>query len=342
MMDMKNNLLTEKLAYNGDRSTPTHLHLLSYDVSGAEEFVCETFGELESRLKDGRLHWLQIHGLRDTEVVQAVCVHFGVDFLLVQDILNTEHSSKIEEYEKYNFAITRFFREEEPLQVCLVQGGNFVLTFLEEETPFFDDVQQAVSRNVLKIRSRQSDYLLTVLLNSLAMSYIAGIAAINDELDDLETDLLAAVNARDIGPQIQNLRRRYLELKRTVVPLKEQYAKLLRSDSPLIHKANRAFFSDVNDHLFNAVQSIDICRETLSSLMDLYISNNDLRMNDIMKRLTVVSTIFIPMTFLAGVWGMNFRRMPELDSEYGYWMAWGAMLLSGLVAYLLFRTKKWR
>ncbi len=342
MKKMKNNLLTEKLAYNGDRSTPTHLHLLSYDTSGVNEFEGETFSELKAQLVDGRLHWIQIHGLRDTETVQQVCAYFCVDFLLMQDILNTEHSSKIEEYERYNFVVTRFLREKGPLQVCFVQGTNFVLTFLEEETSFFDDVQQAISKNILKIRSRQSDYLLTVLLNSLAMSYIAGIAAINDELDDLESELLTATSARDIGQQIQNLRRKYLELKRTVVPLKEQYAKLLRSDSSLIHKTNRAFFNDVNDHLINAAQSIDICRETLASLMDLYISNNDLRMNDIMKRLTIVSTIFIPMTFLAGVWGMNFRNMPELNSEYGYWIAWGIMLLSGVIAYLFFRTKKWR
>ena len=125
-------------------------------------------------------------------------------------------------------------------------------------------------------------------------------------------------------------------------PLKEQYSRLFRSDSSLLHRVNRPFFNDVNDHLLNVAQNIDICRETLSSLMDLYISNNDLRMNDIMKRLTVVSTIFIPLTFLVGVWGMNFRNMPELEWEHGYILAWGVMIVIGFVTYLFFRTKKWR
>ena len=131
-------------------------------------------------------------------------------------------------------------------------------------------------------------------------------------------------------------------MKKAILPLKEQYVKLLRAENLLIHKVNRAFFNDVNDHLLNVAQNIDICRETLSSLMDLYISNNDLRMNDIMKRLTVVSTIFIPLTFLVGVWGMNFRNMPELEWEHGYILAWGVMIVIGFVTYLFFRTKKWR
>lgn len=117
---------------------------------------------------------------------------------------------------------------------------------------------------------------------------------------------------------------------------------MLHTDSTLIHAANKPFFNDVNDHLLNVTQLIDSCRETLSSLMDLYVSNNDLRMNDIMKRLTIVSTIFIPLTFLVGVWGMNFKYMPELEWEHGYITAWIVMVAVGIAAYLIFKTKKWR
>jgi len=130
-------------------------------------------------------------------------------------------------------------------------------------------------------------------------------------------------------------------MKKAVLPLKEQYIKLLRSENEMMHKVNRPFFNDVNDHLQFVLQTIDICRETLSSLVDLYISNNDLRMNDIMKRLTVVSTIFIPLTFLAGVWGMNFKFMPELDWRYGYVAAWAIMLVTGLLVYWFLKRKKW-
>jgi magnesium transporter len=223
-----------------------------------------------------------------------------------------------------------------------VQGADFVLTFQERDNDFFDDVMRAIRNNVLKIRTRQSDYLFSVLLNGLITGYMSVAAAISDGLEELESALLADTGDRDIGVQMQELRRDYMQLKRTVLPLKEQYSRLFRSDSSLLHRVNRPFFNDVNDHLLNVAQNIDICRETLSSLMDLYISNNDLRMNDIMKRLTVVSTIFIPLTFLVGVWGMNFRNMPELEWEHGYILAWGVMIVIGFVTYLFFRTKKWR
>ncbi len=125
------------------------------------------------------------------------------------------------------------------------------------------------------------------------------------------------------------------------MPLKDQYSRLLLSDNELLTKNNRVFFNDVNDHLQFVLQTIEICRETLSSLVDLYISNNDLRMNDIMKRLTVVSTIFIPLTFLVGVWGMNFKMMPELDWKYGYLTAWIIMIIVGWIGYWFFKKKKW-
>ena len=186
------------------------------------------------------------------------------------------------------------------------------------------------------------DFLLSVLLNSITANYATLISKLDGDLDDLETGLLSTTDCRDTGGQIQELRHRYLQLKQAALPLRDQYAKLLHSDSALLHKNVRPFFNDVNDHLQYVVQQIDLCRETLSSLVDLYISNNDLRMNAIMKRLTIVSTIFIPLTFLVGVWGMNFRRMPELEWEYGYPAAWAAMLLIGAVVYLIFRKKEWR
>ena len=143
------------------------------------------------------------------------------------------------------------------------------------------------------------------------------VVVINSEGKKLETELLASTDSKETGSRIQELRHRYLQLKQTVLPLREQYARILHSDSELFHKSVRPFLNDVNDHLQYAAQQIDLCRETLASLVDLYISNNDLRMNAIMKRLTIVSTIFIPLTFLVGVWGMNFRRMPELEWKYG-------------------------
>ena len=297
---MKNNLLSEKLVYTGDTRTPTHLHLVRYTPDEVHEYTADSLPPIEPQFSEKGMIWLQVHGLKETETVRQVCDRFGIDFLVMQDILNADHPTKVEEHERYMLVVAKFFRGGEEMQVCLVQGADFVLSFIESESPLFDD------------------------------------------LDDLETGLLSTTDCRDTGGQIQELRHRYLQLKQAALPLRDQYAKLLHSDSALLHKNVRPFFNDVNDHLQYVVQQIDLCRETLSSLVDLYISNNDLRMNAIMKRLTIVSTIFIPLTFLVGVWGMNFRRMPELEWEYGYPAAWAAMLLIGAVVYLIFRKKEWR
>lgn len=339
---MKNNLLSERLVYTGDTRTRTHLHLVRYTAEKVEESSAETFEEMRDHLAGGGIRWLQVHGLEDTETVRHVCEFFGIDFLIMQDILNADHPTKIELREHDTVVVTKFFHNDDDAQVCLVQGVDFVLSFLERESPLFDDIPQAIRDNILKFRSRPSDYLLSVLLNSITANYATRISRLDNELDDLETDLLSSTDNRETGNRIQELRHHYLLLKQTVLPLREQYARILRSDSELFHKSVRPFLNDVNDHLQYAAQQIDLCRETLASLVDLYISNNDLRMNAIMKRLTIVSTIFIPLTFLVGVWGMNFRSMPELEWKYGYAMAWGVMILVGVVVGLFFRKKEWR
>ncbi|GAE21293.1 magnesium and cobalt transport protein CorA [Bacteroides pyogenes JCM 10003] len=337
--NMNNNLLSEKLIYTGESTTPTHLHLCTYNAIKMKEANGSSLQALDATLDEEQINWLQVHGMNNTETIRQICERFEINFLTLQDILNANHPTKIEESEKHIVLILKIFKiekkkndgnkdiqegeEKEKLQqqVCIILGNNFILTFLEEETDFFDDVINALRNDILKIRQRQSDYLFSVLLNSVMSNYISTVSFIEDALEDLEEEMLNITDENKIGIQIQTLRREYMMIKKTVLPLKEQYVRLLRTENLLIHKANRIFFNDVNDHLQFVLQTIEICRETLSSLVDLYISNNDLRMNDIMKRLTIVSTIFIPLTFLAGVWGMNFENMPELNWKHGYLLA---------------------
>lgn len=346
---MRNNLLTEKLFYTGSSKVNTSIKLCSYNATDVEETESEAFQPIAEKLSNNRINWVNVCGLRNVETIEDICEHFEIDFLVLQDLLNVSHPTKIEEHDNYIVLILKLFafnKEDEQSeldqqQICLIQGANYVLCFTENRYFAFDEVAAAIRNNTLKIRAKQSDYLLSVLLNSVMANYTQIITAIDERLEDLEEELLNITSAADIGIQIQSLRKQYLQIKRAVLPLKEQYVKLLRSDSHLMHKVNRAFFNDVNDHLQFVLQNIEICRETLASLVDLYISNNDLKMNDIMKRLTVVSTIFIPLTFLAGMWGMNFKFMPELEWSYGYLFAWLLMCIIGFVVYLFFKKKKW-
>lgn len=342
----KNNLLSEQLAYIGASRTPTHLHLCSYNA----ESICMRDGkdmdDLLPYLNPNAINWIQIHGFQNTEVIQRVCQHFNVDFLTMQDILNSNHQTKIEQHDTYNVVILKLLSIKDgiymPQQIAIVQGGNFLLTLIEKETDFLNDIKTALEKNVLKIRNRQSDFLLSVILNSVMASFISIISGMEEGLEDLEGQLLSPVQADMPGIEnIQQYRRNFRVIKKCIMPLKEEISKLLHTDNDLLHKASRPFFNDVNDHLQLVLQTLDGCRDMISALVDIYLSNNDRRMNNIMKQLTIVSTIFIPLTFLAGIWGMNFRWMPELNWRYGYAFAWALMLALVAAIYIYFKRKKW-
>ena len=205
---MKNNLLSEKLIYTGDSLAPTHLHLCTYSTTEIQESSGNTFQSIKDTLDNTHINWLQVHGMKDTETIREICSHFEIDFLVLQDILNANHPTKIEEHDKYIVLILKLFypnthKGEDELdellqqQVCIILGSNYVLTFLEKETDFFDDVNTALRNDVLKIRSRQTDYLFSVLLNSVMGNYISTISSIDDALEDLEEELLTITEGYD-------------------------------------------------------------------------------------------------------------------------------------------------
>lgn len=346
----KNNLLSEKLKYIGASKTPTHLHLCSYNAEEIQNCHGEELNEILPSIRQDHINWIQVHGLQNTDTIHQICEHFDIDFLTIQDILNSEHPTKIEEHDTYNVVILKQLsdtghNEYIPQQLCIIQGKDYVLTFAEIETDFFNEINAAIEKNVLKIRNRQSDFLLSVILNSVMASFMSIISAMEDNLEDLEEQFLSPFpSATEEQPgieEIQRYRRNYRLIKKCTFPLKEQMNKLLHTENLLLHKTNRPFFNDVNDHLQFVLQTLEGCRDLLSAMVDLYLSNNDQRMNSIMKQLTIVSTIFIPLTFLAGIWGMNFQWMPELGWKYGYIFAWVLMLVVGITVYFYFKHKKW-
>lgn len=342
----KNNLLSEQLNYTGASHTLTHLHLCSYNAEGVFMQNAKEIDELKDGLREDAINWIQIHGFENTETIQRVCRYFDVDFLTTQDILNPKLLTKIEVHENYNVVILKLLSASSdtyiPQQMAIVQGENFLLTFMEKETDFLNEINVALQKNVLKIRNRQSDYLLSVILNSVMASFMSIIAGLEDGLEDLEEQLLSPGEGGVPGIEdIQQFRRKFRVIRKCMMPFKEEISKLLHTDNGLLHKPNRPFFNDVNDHLQFVLQTMEGCRDMISALLDLYLSNNDQRMNSIMKQLTIVSTIFIPLTFLAGIWGMNFQWMPELGWKYGYFFAWALMLVLVIVIYFYFKRKKW-
>lgn len=344
---MSNNLLNDTLVYNGNISEKTKISLITYDKETLKRFEGHRIEDLRDKIDSNKINWFFVRGLEDTAAIKELCEYFKINFLLAQDVLNTKHTPKIEEYKEYNIIIMKLFEKGSDSgklvtnQISIIQGRYFVITFAEKDNEIFKGIAHAIGKNILGAREKTSDYLLCIQINSIIGNYSALTYKLDRLLDDIEDRLMDLKIEDKIGQELHAIRRQYMLLRKAVAPIKEQYGKVLQSENSLYNAANRMYFNDINDHMRLLSQDLDICRETLSSLLDLYLSNNEIYMNSIMKKLTIVSTIFIPLTFLAGIWGMNFANMPELSWQFGYLFAWGLLIIIGVSIYVYFKFKKW-
>lgn len=344
--EAKNNLLSDELIYTGDNKTETQIKLIQYNTDSFKSRLITEVDKSFPPLSENCVNWIQICGLSDTDLIGRVGKAVGLHSTDIQDILTTQHIAKVEEYDDKTLVLvnTFYYNESSGLKqehICFVLGQNCVISFQESKEPLFSNIFTAIEHNTAKVRAKSEDYLFCLLLNNIFTSYIDVVATLEDQLEEMEDELLVPEVKEDMGVRIQRNRHDYLLLKKSIIPLKENFNKLLHNENQLIHDENKVYITDLQDRMLFIIQSIEICRETIVSLLDLYVSNNDLRMNEIMKRLTVVATIFIPLTFVVGVWGMNFKYMPELDWKYGYYVAWAVMVLTGALVWWYLRRRKW-
>lgn len=344
----KNNLLTEQLRYTGESNIHTRVDICSYDRNSISNKQYISLSVLGESVKEDAINWIQVSGFQDIEAIKGIFSQFEIDFLTRQDIFNSAHLPKIEEHEEYNVLILKLLKKNdnndyESIHLCIIQGKSYLITFSEEETEIFRDIVSAIDNNTLKIRQKPSDYLLSVILNEVISNYMSVVIQMEEELEDVEESLIISENADNLLiEKIQQFRRNHRLIRKCIIPLKEQYNKLFHTtDNDLFNESQRPFFNDVNDHLMFVIQTMENCRDLINAISDLYMSKNNQRLNDIMKQLAIVSTIFIPLTFLAGLWGMNFKYMPELNWEYGYFMAYAVMLTIGITLFFFFKHKKW-
>lgn len=342
-----NRHLSEKYYYSGEHQTATAIRLVKYDEQRMQAMEVKTTDHFPSLVTSDSLHWFQVSGLTDADTITRMVKEFGMHNLDAKDILTVQHVAKVEEYNNrllfvFNSCYYDANRQIHTEHISLLMTDQVVISFTESNTPLFESVEKALHDNLLNIRKRGKGALLAFLLNGVIAGMVDTVSKTEELLEDIEESLLDSSNERvNMGPIIQQRRRDYMTVRKTILPLKEQLPKLIHSDSGLVTPELQPLFGDLTDQVAFAMQTVDSCREIISSLVDLYISNNDLRMNNIMKRLTVVSTIFIPLTFLVGVWGMNFSNMPELNWRYGYAFAWLLMLLAGLLTWLFLKKKDW-
>ncbi len=290
--------------------------------------------------------WINLIGIHDTALLEQFGKNFGIHPLALEDILNTQHRPKIEEFDDYILIILKmlFFNDEgqtiETEQVSLAFGQNYLLSFQEIEGDVFDRVRDRIKRSNGRIRQRGPDYLAYTLLDSIVDSYFHILEKIGDKLILLEEDLLNDTDRTTLA-QIHHYKRELMTIRKAVWPLREVVDQLHKNESPLVSEDTTVFLRDLYDHTIQILDTVESFRDTISGLQDLYMSSVSNRMNEIMKVLTLVASIFIPLTFIAGIYGMNFEYIPELKWRWGYFAAWGVMISCIIGMLIFFRRKKW-
>jgi len=291
--------------------------------------------------------WIHVDGLHDTAILEQLGEQFDLHPLVLEDILNTDHRPKMEDMGPYIFVVLKCFAADVPAvaevkaeQVSLILGPNYVLSLQEKESNLLAPIRERIRQNKGRIRKAGADYLAHAILDAVVDSYFLVLEDMGEEIDACEESLVNHPRST-ILRRIHYLKRNMTILRKAVWPLREAVAALERSESSLIAEATNIYLRDVYDHTIQVMDTIESYRDTLSGMLDVYLSSLSNRMNEIMKVLTIIATIFIPLTFLAGVYGMNFDYMPELRWRWGYFMAWGVMIAVALVMLKLFRKNRW-
>lgn len=317
-----------------------------YGEKTFEERAINSLEDLVSYHENNATIWVNVDGLQDVSLIEKICTYFKVHPLIMEDILHPEQRPKVEEGEGYVYVVLKMLNYEEKEQivhfeqVSLVLGSNFILSFQEKPGDTFDSVRNRLRTSSGKIRKNGADYLMYALIDTIVDHYFIVLEKAGDILEDVEEELLMN-SSRSTLHTLYALKREMLSIRRVVWPLREVIYKLEREEFKLIKKSTHPYLRDVYDHIIQVIDTVETIRDMLASMFDLYQSILGNRMNGIMKVLTIISTIFIPLTFIAGVYGMNFRYMPELDWKYGYPAVWGLMLLTVVGMFIFFKRKNW-
>ena len=318
---------------------------ISYTPGFYNENLAVDVNNLANEITQDKFHWININSLYDLNLLEKVGKHFGLHNLLLEDILQTEHIPKYEEFDKHLFITLKMISvtEEGTIefeQVAVVLGKNYVISFQEQPGDFFDPVRKRLLDPTAQVRNKTSDFLFFRLIDVVVDNYFVVLENIADQMEEMETRTMGE-NEEDNLREILNVKKNLIHLRKSVFPLREALSKLSKTESDVIQDNNLKYLADIYDHTIHVIQSIETYRDLVSSLMDLHLSSISYRMNVVMKVLTIISTIFIPLTFLAGVYGMNFKYFPELEWQYAYPAFWGICIALFIGMMFYFKKKKW-
>jgi magnesium transporter len=335
------------LVHIGERKVEkTRITVLDYDAGQFQEKEVETVEECFPFKDTPTVTWINIDGIHEVEVIEKIGRHFNIHPLILEDILHTGQRPKMEDLENYIFVVVKmlYYDDEEhevtSEQVSLILGSNFVISFQEREGDVFDPVRERIRKAKGRIRRLKADYLAYVLIDTIVDHYFVILEKIGERIEDMEEELVTNPKPETLQ-HIHNLKRELIFLRKSVWPLREIISGLERGDSSLIDESTGIYFRDVYDHTISVAETVETFRDMVSGMLDTYLSSVSNKMNEVMKVLTIMATIFIPLTFVAGIYGMNFEFMPELKWHWGYFAALALMGAVAVVMVIYFRRKTW-
>lgn len=325
----------------------TKISVINYNIDGIEEPKVDSLEQLLDYKNSDQVTWVIVEGLSNPELVGKIGELFDIHPLVIEDILTTHQRPKFEEYDHYMYIVLKsltshgeqFTVKDEQISILLLD--NFVFTFKEKSDELFLPVLQRIKTSKGHFRSMGADYLTYAILDVIVDNLFILIDSLDERTLTLEDSLMTDEPTRLTLILIQKLKRELIHIRRFVSPLRELMAGMLRSDSELIHEKTHIYLRDVSDHAIRITESIESYQNILAGLLDIYISSISNKMNEVMKVLTVFASIFIPLTFIAGIYGMNFTDMPELHWKWGYPAIWGVFITITVALLIYFKKKKW-
>jgi magnesium transporter len=326
------------------RTEAVEITLFTYSGARCEERAVTDPNDL--RLPDDEtVMWVNVGGVHKLDVLEAFGTQLGLHPLLLEDLANTDQRPKLDDYETYVFLVMKMLARTDGgdilvEQVSFVIGRNYVLSFQENGTDVFRAVRDRLRGGKGRLRQQGSDYLLYALVDAVVDEYFAVLEALGEKIESLQERVVANPNP-DTLRDIHALKRQLLFVRRAVWPLREAINSLSRSEHPFLREATKVFFRDVYDHVVQIVDTIETLREMVSASLDIYLSSVSYRLNAVMRVLTVITTIFMPLSFIASIYGMNFEHMPELKWPWGYPLILGVMGLVAAGMLIGFRQRKW-
>jgi magnesium transporter len=328
------------------KTDKTQLEKIEYN---SKEFKQEKCLSIEECLKfdyDNSVKWINIDGLHETNIIAEIGKSFNIHNLLLEDILDTNHRPKAEEFDDYLFFTLKMLAVDKKKkiitseQVSIILGKDWVLTFQEKPGDVFNALRTRIKDNKGVIRQKKADFLFYSIIDIIVDHYFYVIDFLNDNIEKLEEEVILNPSQKSLN-KIQHYKRTLITIRKNIVPLREAVSSLQKFNIKHIEKNTYPYLRDVYEHLIHINDSIDSQRDMLSGIMDLYVSGVSNRMNEVMKVLTIIATIFIPLTFIAGIYGMNFDNMPELHWKYGYFATLFIMVVIGVAMLFYFKKKKW-